>query len=227
MNSIARVASARKPGRKRLPLNMAKEIRERLRTWYRPRYKTQEAFAERLNLPRTTVTGWFHTRRPKSPDLVHLLGIASREGLSLNWLLLGEPPEMRGAARSISELAADVRRYLVAGLQRGASATGKQTDEYLPGGEDLLERLVVLWVEPFSRWKTERLKRWMNKSGLYENLEVRGYITPPDERYTDAEIGAALKGVRLDEMTVKLRKGETLAASKLDRFLAKREDSRS
>jgi transcriptional regulator with XRE-family HTH domain len=108
--------SAKSPagnGRKKVPAIFLKGVRRRLLAWQEHKgYRSQSEFAERAGLAESTLKRWLHGKKPKAPDLATLLQLAHNERLSLDWLLFGEGPEMRGSDRPRADLEAAVHTYL-------------------------------------------------------------------------------------------------------------------
>src|SRR5712692_1491680 len=84
-----------------VPLRTAKEVKDRLQAFYTagaaPRFESQSALARHLGIPRPTIAGWFQGQ-PKVPDPAHMIVMAVKDRLSPTWLLLGQGPELIGAA---------------------------------------------------------------------------------------------------------------------------------
>lgn len=129
------------PGRSSPPNPQMQAIAGRLRDWYRARYKNQGAFADAIDVRENTVSGWLGSY-PKAIDLVNLLKLA-KAGISLDWLLTGEGPDVRGAMQASPALAKSLRGYVVASLSVGDLADYRALIERkVPQGDGLLRGLV-------------------------------------------------------------------------------------
>lgn len=82
-------------GRAKVPRGDAKAIAARLREFAQTREGSWEGFYKKLNISRTTAGSWIHAARPCVPDPSSLLVLARKANINLNWLLLGEGPELR------------------------------------------------------------------------------------------------------------------------------------
>jgi len=81
--------------RQRPPTKDADAIARRLKHFVQQRYGSWRAFEEQLAIPRTTRLAWSRRQSPAVPDTPLLLRFAREANLNLNWLLLGEPPDLR------------------------------------------------------------------------------------------------------------------------------------
>lgn len=132
-----------RPGRRGLVNRDALAISRRLRAWYTQRYENQGAFADKIRVPESTVSGWLKRKQPKAIDPRNLLQLARSEGLSLDWLLLGEGPELRDTDRPLGELTDALRAYVIATLSTGELAEfAGVIKARVPRGEDLLMTLL-------------------------------------------------------------------------------------
>jgi len=82
-------------GRKALPLRERRAIRQRLLQHSGARDLTRADLRDVLGCGDTTITQWLNPRDPSTPDVVSCVRMARREGVSLDWLLLGEGPRQR------------------------------------------------------------------------------------------------------------------------------------
>jgi transcriptional regulator with XRE-family HTH domain len=101
-------------GRRKLDKKTLNAIGRRLREWQeRKGYTSRNEFAEKCGIPASTLKAWCTNVAPKSPDVASLMDLAEKEGMSLNWLLFGEGPELLGeSSRTLSALASDVARFV-------------------------------------------------------------------------------------------------------------------
>jgi len=142
-------------GRKAPTKAEARAIRDRLQLYVRSNYKSRLAFERRLRVSHATVTAWFGTD-PAIPDTVHLLTLARKENLSLDWLLLGEGGELRGTAVPSNDLGNSVRKWLVAKLVSEGTVSRDDAEKYLPEGSRLLHSLFVDRRERFIEFRGVR-----------------------------------------------------------------------
>lgn|SRR5574341_1441878 len=90
--------------RKRPAARDAEAMSRRLNHFVHQRYGSWAAFEEGFRLARTTRIAWSRRKNPSVPEVAHLLRLARETNLNLNWLLLGEPPELRiSAAENLVE----------------------------------------------------------------------------------------------------------------------------
>lgn len=81
--------------RTRPPVKEAAAICRRLNHFVHRRYGSWSAFEAQFHIPRTTRLGWSRRKNPSVPEVPILLRLAREANVNLNWLLLGEPPELR------------------------------------------------------------------------------------------------------------------------------------
>lgn len=106
----------------KVPASDAKAISQRLRDFARRRYGSWEEFCTELDVRRTTGIAWT-TKDPSVPEVRHLLNLARKANMSLNWLLLGEGPELR------EKPTATDRAQLLAAIQAELRATTDAREE--------------------------------------------------------------------------------------------------
>jgi len=127
-----------KPGRRSPVMRDAQAIRERLKKWYKKRYPSQAAFADSLEIPRSTVAGWFRKNTPKAPDVVYLLRLSRKTNVSLDWLLAGiGSPEVE-TSRPSSDVGEELRRHVAAEVRMRTKAERAMIEAVLPPGETLM-----------------------------------------------------------------------------------------
>src|SRR2546427_12066157 len=73
----------------------AEAICRRLNQFVHRRYGSWSAFEQEFGIPRTTRLGWSRRKNPSVPEGPILLRLTREANLNLNWLLLGELPELR------------------------------------------------------------------------------------------------------------------------------------
>jgi hypothetical protein len=83
--------------RKRPPNKDAEAICRRLNQFVHQRYGSWAVFEDQFGVARTTRIAWSRRKSPAVPEVAHLLRLARETNLNLNWLLLGEPPDVRVA----------------------------------------------------------------------------------------------------------------------------------
>ncbi|UCG87478.1 MAG: hypothetical protein JSW71_02725 [Gemmatimonadota bacterium] len=84
-------------GRKALPLRERRAIRRRLLQHSDARDLSRADLRGVLGCGETTITQWLNRQDPSTPDVVSCVRLARKEGVSLDWLLLGEGPRQRRA----------------------------------------------------------------------------------------------------------------------------------
>lgn len=176
--------TAQQHGRKALNAQDRVRIRERLRTHVRRRYKTTALFTRTVGLPQSTVTGWFDNEAPHTPDVAQLIKIAKRSGLSLDWLLLGEPSEYRGAVRPAEKIAGRFRQALVDELFDRELAARKEIEALLPDADHILEAAVSRYTE----WTRQRLPLYRELAAVRE--ETQGWMIYEIEGQERKELGS-------------------------------------
>jgi hypothetical protein len=132
-------------GRKR-DRSLQREIRQRILDFVLTQCDgNQTKFARRANVPRTTVTGWLSKKSLHTPDVPQLVDLATQVNMNLNWLLIGEPPMLRGAPHPEEKLPQRLRAVMVAQLasEFGEAEAVKQLLEVLLPPPDELVRMVL------------------------------------------------------------------------------------
>jgi hypothetical protein len=142
------------PKRKRnLSRDERRAIRDRLNLFRERHYPNREAMNRDAGVPHATASGWFHTD-PAAPDTVSLVRIAARKNLNLNWLLLGEGPELRGIDTN-ANVWDQLRQTLVAELVN-QGATRVEAEEMIPGSRNLFHFMMVEMLELWTELKDQR-----------------------------------------------------------------------
>jgi hypothetical protein len=136
-------------GRSGLTLREAKGVRERLRAFYleghAPRAASVSALAERLRIPRPTISGWFGDH-PKVPDAPHLVRMAERDRLSPAWLLVNKGPELLDAPMPTAMTGETLSQAIVAALGAPLDTT-ELLKECLPPAARVWEQTLAYWRE--------------------------------------------------------------------------------
>jgi hypothetical protein len=78
-----------------LPPHEALGVSRRLKEFATRRFGTFAAFLQRLRVQARTGKTWARRKTPTVPDVPSLVRFARETNLNLNWLLLGEGPEVR------------------------------------------------------------------------------------------------------------------------------------
>jgi transcriptional regulator with XRE-family HTH domain len=81
--------------RSRVSSRDAKAISNRFKDFARRRHKSVAALLKHLDVSDRTGKGWTRLKDPRVPDVPTLLRFARELNLSLDWLLLGEGPDLR------------------------------------------------------------------------------------------------------------------------------------
>lgn len=160
--------------RQRPPAKDAEAISRRLRHFVQQRYGSWGAFEERFNIPRTTRLAWSRRKQPSVPDIPHLLRLARECNLNLNWLLLGEPPDLRvtPAQNPVEQFYAIIEAEL-----RGSEATGgvdfdfawtqiKARSDIANAHKDTIVGLAVDGVRPVFH----RMAQWSRQQDAFAKL---------------------------------------------------------
>ena len=187
--TIKRHSSAGRPKRSEAGQRQIRQIRERLNAWRNERSYTHETLAKQIGIARTTVTGWF-SNPPTAPAVEHLVKLAERERLNLNWLLLGVGPSQLDA------LPEDplVGLYLIVRgkLKIPRSVPRERLDYMLPTPEVMADEILETYQKLFRRdwvvfledydgvdfeelWpkkKVASVRRFRNRIGEYTNRQA-------------------------------------------------------
>ncbi len=110
-----------------------------------------------MGVPHNTAVGWF-APDPRVPDPVWLVSLARSKNLNLNWLLLGEGPELRRVDSS-ADVWTTLHQTLVEELiLHGAPRA--EAEQMVPDGIDLYRHFMSEMLEGWTRWdrKQRRLK---------------------------------------------------------------------
>jgi hypothetical protein len=104
-------------------------------------------FTRGLGLPPSTVSGWFDRDAPHTPDVAQLIKIARRSNVSLDWLLLGVPPEYLGPIQPGERIRSRFRQAVVTELLDRGVATHQEIEGLVPDADQLLEAAVNRYDE--------------------------------------------------------------------------------
>ncbi len=132
------------PGRKRLEDRAhSKQIAERLHELVQKDFDgNRSRFEKRLGVPHSTAVRWFDRKHPRTPDTPSLVDMAKKLGLSSNWVLYGQGPEMLEASRTLKALKTDLRDAIVSVLRADHNATDQEIQDVVPSGGALLS-----WIQ--------------------------------------------------------------------------------
>lgn len=151
ISDLQRAAESVRRGRKALLPADAKEISLRLWKHRRRYYKSFAEFIRRIGVSQSTVSGWFG-REPHTPDVAQLLVLARKANLSLNWLLLGELPQLLGTPQSGKGTSEHFRQAVIGELVARGVAHRTELEELVLDADQLFETTVDRWNESVSEW---------------------------------------------------------------------------
>jgi hypothetical protein len=106
-----------------------------------------------VGVAHSTAAAWFHPD-PSTPDTVAVVTLALRKNLNLNWLLLGEGPELR-AIEGSGDVWRILRQTLVAELVSGGISPD-EADRALPTEVELFHGNVYEALESYRRYEAAR-----------------------------------------------------------------------
>ncbi len=189
----------------------AKGIRDRLKGFAR-RYGSWAEFLRRLKVPRTTGIAWSRLGSPGVPEVPILLRLAREANINLNWLLLGEGPELR--ERQADDPAERVKAALEAELRQSEDATPEEFqaawDRMMLRGdwstvEDVVLKLAVEGVRPRFQENLRLVRHYAGLALIYNDLvrvlEAYKTIDParaePLIRRVERLLSAPLEGLRI------------------------------
>ena len=168
--------------RKRLILKHRVGISRRLRAFARGNYGSQEEFYRKMGVDSKTGWTWFG-KDPKVPDLPTLARFAEKSNVSLDWLVMGDKPELRRreTTTGTGELLAlleSVLRAQEAESEDEAEAAWNQMAVYRTEdrGFDAILHLAANGVRPLYR---EMLRRYR------VNASVEGFAVEWSRRFSE------------------------------------------
>lgn len=144
----------------------ARAIAARFREWITTTEPTTQAkFAERVGVSLPTLKRWTSRRGVNGLDAATLIHVARKVGLSLDWLLLGEGPQVRGNAQPTEATASDLRGILLNDIvsrapQKDRERMRSTVDAVLEPPETLLRRIVDSEAETLLRVFAGEGARW-------------------------------------------------------------------
>lgn len=154
----------------------AKSIRDRLKA-FAGRYGSWAEFLRRLKVPRTTGIAWSRLDRPGVPEVPFMLRLAREANINLNWLLLGEGPELR--ERTTDDPAERVKAALEAELRQSEDASSEEFravwDRMMVRGdwskvEDVVLKLAVDGVRPRFQENLRLVRHYAGLAHVYNGL---------------------------------------------------------
>ena len=154
----------------------ARGVRDRLKGFAR-RYGSWAEFLRRLKVPRTTGIAWSRLSTPGVPEVPFLLRLAREGNVNLNWLLLGEGPELR--ERQAEDPAERVKAALEAELRQSEDANPEEFqaawDRMMLRGdwskvEDVVLKLAVDGVRPRFQENLRLVRHYAGLAHVYNGL---------------------------------------------------------
>lgn len=133
--------------RQRLTKAQAAGVKRRLFEVAETRGVSWRRFVAEAGFPQSTASDWRSSQNCSVPGVPALIQFAKRYGMSIDWLLLGEGPPIRGASAQRQDLAGDLRAEILARVvaPRGESPAARlMVGRVLPKGMELIEHLVGL-----------------------------------------------------------------------------------
>lgn len=160
-------STQRSGGRKRLPVREARSIKSRLADFVREHHPSRLAFENAIGLAHATVTGWF-SNPPRTPETPHLVTLAKKANINLNYLLLGEGTVLRENGVQANDLAEQLRARVVAELRSVENAPVDQIEVTVPPPADVLRQVIEDYRERLQanretvrQFRPLRSVRWM------------------------------------------------------------------
>ena len=173
-------------GRSLLPKSQRRAIIERLRRHVKQGHGgNRSAFERSSGIPHATVGGWF-SADPVTPDVPQMIWLAEREQLNLNWLLLGEGPELRvdieesGSGEPDDTLESRLRAVLVSELAARLGVPVTEATRFLPEASQLVGMVAqkLAWDirlvrdEDYQVRVLDGLRRWLVLDAAFPFLEA-------------------------------------------------------
>lgn len=146
-------------GGRRTPEN-ADEIAARLLAYILGKHKSIYKYAQASPFSNKSVYRWVNPAHPQTPDAAPQIDLARDLGISLDWLLLGEGPESRGALVPRPDLADALRAQVVADIARVARADRQEVESVIPSGKALLNFATNAAASEFAKWRALRDIYW-------------------------------------------------------------------
>jgi len=220
-----------KPAKRTPPGTLRWDVRVRIRNHYKACGLTQTKFADQIGVPRSTVTGWV-SADPPLPETTHLVAMATRSGVSIDHLLLGDEPRLRGEPQAAGPIRSEWRNAVIAELlaRAGGGSTEDRAlmerlvprpdalfdsvvEQFLPWVQQLLSLQVSAWVSGGTRSplsKTRGRRREWRTEDEPRNAVGRVTITTSlsDPREALLALARGPRGDWLSEGSTKLGKAD-------------------
>ena len=179
-------------GRKRLKLQERRAIRRRLDEHRQAIGLTRAALRDRAGCGDTTVAQWLNSKDPATPDVVSCVSLAREEGISLDWLLLGEGPQIRETIPVSEELPNRLRAAVMKALgHENAGVNDEDPAGSLPSGGQLLRFLIdemeKLAPPPF-RPQGFPIKGWWRLRLIERDMRHGSHLSGIPPENIDAEL---------------------------------------
>jgi transcriptional regulator with XRE-family HTH domain len=171
----------RQPGL--VPRSYVRAIAERLKEFMRRRYRTRLNFAERLGVPALTMRAWLRKTNPAIPDTYYLIVLAQETNLNLNWLLLGEGPELRQPAATGAE--GEALRAIAAELRATEKADPAEHEHAWARLQERPKDMIGLAAEAVrpeyhrilrSQWRSRVLEDIKKVEGMISDAMISGVL---------------------------------------------------
>jgi hypothetical protein len=158
----------------------AREISSRLKQFAR-RFGGWTGFQRRFDIPRVTRVDWARKKNPSVPQVPYLLRLAREGRLSVDWLLLGEGPELLGTVTS-SDAGTVLRSAVVSELKVSAQASDEEIEAILPSSRRLYEDITHGYHARILHYRELHRKEGcddkVQKALLRERLRLIAALTP-------------------------------------------------
>lgn len=141
---------------RKLDLTTRRAIRDRLADFVARRYKNRMRMESDAGVAHSTAAAWFNPD-PSTPDTVAAVSLARRKNLSLNWLLLGEGPELRGVEGS-GDVWRIVRQTMIAELVSLGIPRDK-ADRALPDKATFFHLNALEALESWKRYEAKQRRK--------------------------------------------------------------------
>jgi hypothetical protein len=186
--------SGTRRGRQKLEKADASAVADRLRKYVNERYKDPTAFARAVGIPRATAAGW-RSSPPKTPETKYLIQLARQEGLSLNWLLLGEGP----VSMEDTPLEAQLRGRIVAALAK-TGLGDHEINRVVPNPRRVLKEVLLEGVAQYRLRALHKTGAGSDKIRITQIGTQRVVAEGDPEEMS--ELWSKLKGDKIKDFTV-------------------------
>ena len=179
-----------------LGLAERRKIRDRLLFFVHRRYANRRLMERDVGVSHSTAVGWFRPN-PAPPRTEYLVRLATKKYLNLNWLLLGEGPELRGVDAG-SDVWMKLRQSLVAELVSWG-ASHDDANAIVPSPSQL------------SSWLRSFLHRWddaarnetvvVTRPGISREMEVLLYrLSQQSDPSKSTDVWSELRSTLVKEL---------------------------